>query len=223
MRTEDLWAVAYSGPHGARAPGRQRVADVLETARCLAAPARTVVVVQAAERPWWSVLATAFPPGNVLAEPFDRGSGTGVVAALLVVASRAPAARVAVVYGPMSARMIASVDETLADDDDAGAAVTFAHPGGLGRPWPLVIARAQAWLQKIEAIDRSRTSALRTALEHAPHPSDALARIYPFLDNLDLEGDLLAAERSPRVIRLPGRTSALSWAATGSAADSLHP
>lgn len=150
-----------------------------------------MVVVQDSERPWWSILTNAYPSHNVFAEPFDRGSATGVVAALIAIAERAPNADVAVVFGSVSpARLVAFEDAWMEhralESPEEGS--IFVPGEGRG---PLAFARSEAWLERAERVDRGRVAALRMALSRAEQPIDALDSIYPFLATLDLERELL--------------------------------
>ena len=193
MHNNERWVIAYSGPTPTASYGPQRMAEVFEAASRLAPPQRTMLVAQEGERPWWSVLTTALPPANVLAEPFDRGSGTGILAGLIAVADRAPTAEVVVVFGGLSPRRLALADETL-------ASLSPSRPGAIIRPvgaphglWPLAVASAQAWLAAAEAADRPRVAALQIALGQVDSPSAALDRLYPFLTAWDFEHELLVS------------------------------
>lgn len=199
--TKDRWVIAYAAPHAGRGLGRDRIAEVLEVARYWAPPERTLVVVQEAERPWWSVLAAAFPPTNVIAEPFDRGSGTGVLAALLTIATRAPRADVAVVFGAMPTSATEAVDRALLRTRMPKTPVVF-RGADERTPWPFAFATVAGWLARAEAVDRARVASLRMALARSPVPGAALDDLYPYLSSLDLEQTLLADTMPQRVVTI---------------------
>ena len=204
MNTQQRWVVAYAGVSDGARSGRQRIAEVLEAARSWAAPDRTVVVVQENERPWWSVLTTAFPSSHVLAEPFDRGSGTGIIAALLAVQARAPAAEVAVIHEGLSPTTVAAADEALAVD--GGVAEDLVAFEGADRSvgrLPLNVASLPVWLRRLEVVDRARVAALRMAFARTAQTTDAMDGLYPFLTALDFEADVIQAGPHPaRVVRV---------------------
>ncbi len=198
MTERARWAVAYAG---AGRHGRQHIAEVLEAARNWAPPERTVLVVHKAERPWWSVLTTAFPAANILAEPFDRGSGTAIMAGLLTVAERAPQAEVAVIYGSVSPSALRAADQALAMSPSATTPCVFEWPNDSLGHWPMAVATTSTWRKVLAAADRSRSTALALALRRAESPTEALDSLYPFLTTLTFEVQILhRADRPPAVI-----------------------
>lgn len=202
MSSEQRWGVAYLGPRAGQVAGRQRIVEVLEAAFRWAPLERTLVVVQESERPWWTIVTESMPAANVLAEPFDRGTGTGVIAALLTVADRAPAAEVAVVYGPVSRPAMAAATESVMDTGCPDSGLVSFRMSVSESVLPFVVGRVQAWLQKAESADRARVSALRSALASAAHPTTALDHLYPFLTALDFEQALLDPARyPPRIVQ----------------------
>ena len=202
MGKADRWVIAYAGPHDGQGLGRERIAEVLEAARCWAPPERTLVVVQEAERPWWSILAAAFPPANVLPEPFDRGSGTGVLGALVALAGWAPDAEVAVVFGAIPAAVMGAAERALLSSPCPEDLAVFRPSGGTATPWPLAVCTVPGWLVRADAVDRARLESLRMAMARATHPGEAFAELYPYLTSLDLREALLEGPLPRRVVTL---------------------
>ena len=196
MNMKNRWVVAYLGPTETHLQGRDRIAEVLEAARCLASSDRTLVVVQESERPWWSVLTAAMPTRNVIAEPFDRGTATGIIAAILAIVDRDPSAEIAVVFGALSRRQAIAADEVL-ETTRANGIATF-EESGQDRPLPLAVASCSAWLERIESVDRSRVAALRMALSGTDAPSDAIDQLYPYVTTLDFQSSVLGGEPGDR-------------------------
>ncbi len=110
------WAVVLAGGSGTRlatlttdadgrevpkqywslAGGRSLLGEALERAACLAPPERTVVVVAAEHREHWRRELAAHPRENVLVQPRNRGTATGLLLPLLTILRRDPGAVVAV-------------------------------------------------------------------------------------------------------------------------------
>jgi mannose-1-phosphate guanylyltransferase len=68
----------------------------LQRARALAPPARIVVTVTREHQRWWRGLSADLPMSNVLIEPRQRGTGIGILHALLEILRRDPQAIVTV-------------------------------------------------------------------------------------------------------------------------------
>lgn len=69
-------------------------------ARQIAPVERVVPVVLEQDRPWWESAVRELPPGNIVEQPFDRGTGVGILLAFLRIFRRDPAARIALLSTP---------------------------------------------------------------------------------------------------------------------------
>ena len=210
------WVIVYAGlpmdvPLSRR---RQLIADVLEAATSFATPEHTIVIGQEADSPLWSALAARFPVENLLIEPFSRGTGTGVLAALLLIAGRSQSAVVTVVYGaPLSGQSeFAKVaqDGLLLGEDEVFA--PFTHDS-------VAIAQLPTWLHRAESADRARLEALRNALTAESSPAHALDSIYPFLTVWDFRRNLLEYDNTAQCA-VPAEPSMMPN--TGQRAQAVH-
>lgn len=75
---------------------RSLLRATLDRAGRLAPPARQVVVVAAHHERWWRGEVAGLPPGNVLVQPFPRGTAAGLLLPALECQHRDPQAAVAV-------------------------------------------------------------------------------------------------------------------------------
>ena len=108
MRVPDIWTIVYSAPEespkeqtGDIFPvndprGRPLLHRAIDRAQALSSPARVMVAVLEQEEPWWSEATAALRPENIVKQPFDRGSATGILLALSRVFHRDPEARVVI-------------------------------------------------------------------------------------------------------------------------------
>lgn len=113
MRKHD-WAVVLAAGDGARLPAlttddrgqhvpkqfcslhdQRCLFDLaLARARSVVTPNRLCAVVAEKHRPWWDAAAADFAPGNLIVQPANRGTGNGVLLALMHILRRDPEARV---------------------------------------------------------------------------------------------------------------------------------
>jgi len=92
------------GPEGLAIPkqfcsvngGPSLMRRALRRARTVAGPDRTMVVVAAEHRRWWSLELADLPSVNVVVQPCNRGTACGVLLPLLQVLAREPEATVVV-------------------------------------------------------------------------------------------------------------------------------
>ena len=110
------WVVVLAGGHGRRmrhltvtpegipvpkqycslGRGPSLLHAALQRARALAPPARILVTVTREHRQWWRTLSAVMPMSNVLVEPRQRGTGIGILHAVVVILRRDPHAFIAV-------------------------------------------------------------------------------------------------------------------------------
>ena len=74
---------------------RSRVARLLESSAAIPA-SRTFAVVLESESPWWGPVLAHLPEENIVEQPIDRGSATGVLLAFLEIFKRDPSAEVVI-------------------------------------------------------------------------------------------------------------------------------
>lgn len=103
---DDVWTVLYSAPEdGPKSTTgdvalddsgnrRRRFAPALDRALTISRPERVIASLLESERPWWQAAAARLPVGSHLAQPIDRGSGVGLLVALLRIERVAPDAPV---------------------------------------------------------------------------------------------------------------------------------
>jgi mannose-1-phosphate guanylyltransferase len=102
------WVVVLAGGHGRRmrhltvtaegisvpkqycavGRGSSLLHAALQRARALAPPERIIVTVAGEHRPWWRGLSAELPTSNILVEPRQRGTGIGILRALLEIMRR---------------------------------------------------------------------------------------------------------------------------------------
>ena len=196
------WGIVYVGPTAGAAQGRPRIQALLETVRSWSAPERTIVVALDAERPWWGPLTAAAGFSDVVAEPFDRGTATGIMVGLLLAARRAPHADVAVLHAGLTpCKMEAAGDAWLrvASAAEVAERDTLVFRAG-AEIWPVAIARTQAWLRRMDDMDRARASSLQIAMAQSDNTAEVLDGLYPFLTTLDFRQALLDSDAEPRVV-----------------------
>lgn len=78
------------------AGGQTLLDDAIERGNCLAPSERVCVIVAANHRQWWAPLLEDLPPENVIVQPRNRGTGIGLLFAILQIHARDPDARVMV-------------------------------------------------------------------------------------------------------------------------------
>jgi mannose-1-phosphate guanylyltransferase len=91
------------GPDGLSVPkqfcslgrGNSLLHDALHRAGAIAPPERILVSVTEGHRAWWAGLTDCMPPGNVIVQPEQRGTGIGMLQPLLEILRRDPQATVA--------------------------------------------------------------------------------------------------------------------------------
>lgn len=90
-----LWAMVYSDVVQADSYEREpELGRALQAAHELADPGRILFVGLEQHRPWWESKLSGLPDDAVAAQPFDRGSGTGILLGTLELYRRDPEARV---------------------------------------------------------------------------------------------------------------------------------
>ena len=75
--------------------GRTLLGDALARARRVVPPEHVVVVVAAQHREWWQLELDDLPPENVIVQPENRGTASGILLPLLSILERERTARVA--------------------------------------------------------------------------------------------------------------------------------
>lgn len=110
----ETWAIVLAGGEGRRllgwpgpdgAPGVPKqyrrlggaeslLERTLARAARFAPSSRIVVVVGEHQRPYWEAELVGIPPGNLIVQPLDRGTGVALLAATTLIHLRNPAARV---------------------------------------------------------------------------------------------------------------------------------
>lgn len=73
---------------------RSMLQHTLSRARLLVPPEKIVVVVAAQHRQWWQRELLDIPPGNVVVQPQNRGTGPGILLPLVLVQARDPEAEI---------------------------------------------------------------------------------------------------------------------------------
>lgn len=71
---------------------RSALARAVAEARSLTTVDRIMPVVLDEHRPWWRALLAAVPEENIVVEPFDRGTATGILLAVVRILKRDPQA-----------------------------------------------------------------------------------------------------------------------------------
>jgi hypothetical protein len=140
-----------------------------------------VAVVLEAEQPWWEAEIGAAEACVV--QPFDRGSGVALLAAVIHVFRNDPAARLLVHRAPSEDHLRAACGRLR--ELDSHAIATF------GRA---IVSTAGALLHLYHD---AQPALLRSFVAHGDQPLD---RIYPWLAAVDLDRDVLpfARERITR-------------------------
>ena len=76
--------------------GRTLLGDALQRAQMVALPERVVVVVAAQHWEWWEPELASLPRANLIVQPQNRGTASGILLPLLSIVERDRAARIAV-------------------------------------------------------------------------------------------------------------------------------
>lgn len=98
------WVLVLAGGDGTANPrqycafngGESLLAKTIRCSLRLASPARTMTVVAAEHRCWWRTAIPWLMPHNIVAEPRNRGTATGILLPLLEILDRDPEADVVV-------------------------------------------------------------------------------------------------------------------------------
>ena len=158
-----IWSVALVGAHELEAA----------LVRLSAIDGPRVAVVLEAEQSWWEP-AIALAEARVV-QPFDRGSGVALLAALARIPRDDLLARV-VVLRSTDERSIAAIR----------AELPRLAPDAIVRVGDSIVATAGALL---DLYHEAQPALLRAFLEHQ---GAALDQLYPWLSSIDLDRDLLA-------------------------------
>ncbi len=146
-----------------------------------------LAVVLEAEEPWWRPQLVGGPADGVLIQPFERGSGIALLAAVLRVFGEDPAARIVALRSPDADHLAAARAACDHLDRDAIVRLTPA-----GRSPPTLVASAGAL---VHLYHRAHPSLLGAFLRDASHTSigsaGSLDHLYPWLPELDLDRDVL--------------------------------
>jgi hypothetical protein len=206
MFEAETWAIVYSAPEAGSPEAQRRegqagrdlrarhVGGALSVARTLVDPSRIVVVVLEQERPWWQARLLDLPPENVVEQPFDRGSATGILLAAARVRARAPGARVLVFFSDV---IDASMMGALRDGVEHAAAdprvqlLSGSHDARRGGPAAPAVALATA-SGLLQLFEETQPELVRELLGEGVGPR-ALDEIYPFLGAVDFRREVLAA------------------------------
>ncbi len=92
----NLWCLidwAFLRPYHV-ADDQDRFLSLLDRARSLVPEERIVLALREQDRPWWAIALSEHPRGNIIEQPFDRGSAPAVLVGALVISERDPAAEV---------------------------------------------------------------------------------------------------------------------------------
>lgn len=95
---KSIWTIVY-GALDASKSARASFGRALEQAASLAGSERLVFVGLEQDRPWWAPLLAKFPGAVLIEQPLDRGTGTGIIAAVTQVLRRDPQARLLLIDG----------------------------------------------------------------------------------------------------------------------------
>lgn len=91
--TRNVWFVTWGDEGEHRRPRSrpgERLASALSFARRIVPKQRVLPVVLEQNQPWWERVVRDLPPENVMAQPLNRGSAPGILAAALRVMARDP-------------------------------------------------------------------------------------------------------------------------------------
>jgi mannose-1-phosphate guanylyltransferase len=86
--------VAVPKQYCSLAGGQTLLDDAIERSNCVVRSERVCVIVAAQHRRWWTPLLEDLPPGNVIVQPRNRGTGIGLMYAALHIHARDPRARI---------------------------------------------------------------------------------------------------------------------------------
>lgn len=175
-------------PFRQEADGTCPLERILQDLQNLTPADRILPVVLEQDRPWWNDPLAELPVRNQIEEPFDRGTGTGLMVALGRLAVRQPVDPVVVLHSRF-----------------------IFHPEPLGRVWALLhevpktphsvragvsVGYIHDWLSLYEKVQPELTHAFFSRKGGASNLW-RLPDIYPFLPFVSLEQDVLRA-RTPR-------------------------
>lgn len=86
--------VAVPKQYCSLAGGQTLLDDAIERSSCVVPTERVCVIVAAQHRQWWAPLLEDLPPQNVIVQPKNRGTGIGLMYAVLHIAALDPQARI---------------------------------------------------------------------------------------------------------------------------------
>jgi hypothetical protein len=193
------WAIIWMRDRVCGEARREACVEMARTiarARTFAAPERISVAVLEQDRPWWSPATQGLLPGNIAEQPFDRGSGAGVLLAFLRIFRRDPSARITLLsVDPISLRELAVAHREL-DALEAGEDDRFVRIGE-GR---LGVTSSTALLQLFRWSHPETLAIFMLRLEGTRlFDARALDLLYPFIPAFDLEEDILSNQ--PELVR----------------------
>lgn len=127
----NTWALVLAGGDSRRGPSL--LEEALERAAAIAPSRRICTIVAAQHRQWWTGNVGGLPQENVIVQPQNRGTGHGILLALLKIESRDPAAVV----------VLLPADHHLRDEEAMAASLRHAAALAAGNPASIYLLGAE--------------------------------------------------------------------------------